>query len=209
MYQKLFAITIAVCSMGFLTTAAFAEKSEPSFVKTSANAPKQTAQRSKNANHNSSSKKTATDAQQREEQALDFARQHHPELEEVILRLREMDEKQYVKVIREIWRVSDRLAGFKGRNKELYEIQLSLWKARSNATLAAAKLQLDPTNEDLKEQLRLALENKFEANRAALKWELAKARERVEKLERSLKTLEASGSKTIQRELKRLSPPKN
>jgi len=139
-----------------------------------------------------------------EQAALDFARQHHPELEDVILRLKGMDQRQYLKVIRDLWRTSERLSGLKIRNAEQYEIQLELWKSNSKATLAAARVQLDPKNESLQIALEKALKQKLNSQKAALQFELERARLRVEKLEKSLKTLNANGSKNIQREMKRL-----
>lgn len=143
---------------------------------------------------------------QREETALAFAKKHHPELEKLLRQLRGMDQKEYAKALRELYRVSERLSALESRAPHFYQVQLDLWKANSSATLLAARLQLNPGNEDLRQEFRAALERKLETQKRVNEEELARARERVERLEQNLERLERDGPQMIERQLRQLAP---
>ncbi len=140
----------------------------------------------------------------REAAALAFAKKHHPELEKLLRQLRGMDQKEYGKAVRELYRVSERLSALESRAPHFYEVQLELWKANSSATLLAARLQLNPGNEDLRQEFRAALERKMETQIRVNKEELARARERVQRLENNLERLERDGPQMIERQLRQL-----
>lgn len=142
----------------------------------------------------------------REEVALAFAKKHHPELEKILRQLRGMDQKEYAKAIRELYRVSERLSLLESRAPHFYQVQLDLWKANSSATLLAARLQLNPGNEDLRQEFRAALERKFETQVRVNAEELARARERVQRLEQNLERLERDGPQMIERQMRQLMP---
>lgn len=140
----------------------------------------------------------------REEVALAFAKKHHPELEKLLRQLRGMDQKEYAKAVRELYRVSERLSPLESRAPRFYEVQLDLWKANSSATLLAARLQLNPGNEDLRQEFRAALLRKFETQKRVNEEELVRARERVQRLEQNLERLERDGPQMIERQLRQL-----
>ncbi|WDI43477.1 hypothetical protein [Bremerella sp. P1] len=142
----------------------------------------------------------------REEVALAFAKKHHPELEKLLRQLRGMDQKEYAKAVRELYRVSERLSPLESRAPRFYEVQLDLWKANSSATLLAARLQLNPGNEDLRQEFRAALLRKFETQKRVNEEELVRARERVQRLEQNLERLERDGPQMIERQLRQLTP---
>lgn len=145
--------------------------------------------------------------EQREEQALAFAKEHHPALEKLLKQLRGMDQKEYGRAIRELYRVSERLSSLKERNPRLYESQLKLWKVNSNATLLAARLQLNPGNDDLRNQLREALTEKRELQVKFMKEELERAQLRVERLERNLERFDEESQVAIERQMRQLAAP--
>lgn len=142
----------------------------------------------------------------REDAALAFAKKHHPELEKLLRQLRGMDQKEYGKAVRELYRVSERLSLMESRAPHFYQVQLDLWKANSSATLLAARLQLNPGNEDLRQEFRAALQRKFETQIRVNEEELARARERVQRLEQNLERLERDGPQMIERQLRQLAP---
>lgn len=144
----------------------------------------------------------------REQAALAFAKKHHPELEKLLRQLRGMDQKEYGKAIRELYRVSERLSLLEEKAPLFYEVQLDLWKASSSATLLAARLQLNPGNEDLRQELRAALDHKLATQKRVTKEELARARSRVDRLEQNLKRLEQDGPQMIDRQMRQLAPRK-
>ncbi|GAA4426805.1 hypothetical protein GCM10023155_15460 [Bremerella cremea] len=149
---------------------------------------------------------TAEERKRREEAALAFARKHHPALEKLLRQLRGMDQKEYGKAVRELYRVSERLGQMEERNPYLYDIQLQLWKASSSATLLAARLQLNPGDEDLRDELRKALEHKLATQKRVSEEELRRAEIRVERLKQNLQRLDQEGSALIERQMRQLDP---
>lgn len=145
----------------------------------------------------------------REKSALEFAREHHPELERLLRQLRKMDPHQFSKAIRDLARVSDRLTILAERNPAQYEAQLALWKATSTATLLAARLQLNPDDTKLRKQLREALETKLTLQKKTLEAELDRAQQRVSRLEENLNRLDQDGDQIIDRQLRQLTSPAN
>ncbi|RCS49277.1 hypothetical protein DTL42_12125 [Bremerella cremea] len=145
--------------------------------------------------------------QQREQAAIQFAKEHHPALEKLLRQLRGMDPKEYGRAIREIYRVSERLSMLKERNPRSYETQLELWKANSNATLLAARLQLNPDNDQLRQQLREALTHKRALQLRFMQEELARTKLRVERLERNLERFEEDSQTAIDRQMRQLAAP--
>ena len=145
----------------------------------------------------------------RETAALEFAREHHPELERLLRKLRKMDPKQYSKTIRDLARVSERLSILAERNPAQHDAQLALWKATSTATLLAARLQLDPDDTKLRKQLREALETKRNLQKEAFEAELERAQQRVIRLQENLNRLDQEGDQIIDRQLRQLTSPAN
>lgn len=164
--------------------------------------PRQLAQAS-----DSDSKLSKQERQEREQAAFDFAQEHHPALAKLLKQLRGMDQKEYGRAMRELYRVSERLNMLKQRNPRLYESQLALWKANSNATLLAARLQLNPGNDQLREQLKEALVHKRELQVRLMKEELERAKLRVERLERNLERFDEESQVTIERQMRQLAAP--
>ena len=144
----------------------------------------------------------------REDVALAFAKKHHPALEKLLRQLRGMDQKEYAKAMRELYRVSERLGVLETRAPHFYQVQLDLWKANSSATLLAARLQLNPGDEDLRQEFRAALEHKLATQKRVNEEELARARERVQRLEQNLERLEREGAQQIERQLRQSLPKK-
>lgn len=143
--------------------------------------------------------------EEREKVAIAFAKEHHPALERLLNSLRDMDKKEYTKAVRELARVSDRLNSLKQRNPRVYQLQLDIWKANSSATLLSARVELNPYNEKLYEELRAALEKKRTLQRRLLQEELERATQRVERLEQNLKRFDEESEAAIERQLRRLS----
>ncbi|MEX0791504.1 MAG: hypothetical protein WD045_00105 [Pirellulaceae bacterium] len=143
---------------------------------------------------------------EREAAALTFVRRHHPELEQLLDQLRSMDEREFTKAVRELFRVSERLAGVRDRNAELYQLQLALWKASSRVQLLAAQARISPDDLRLRQQLRVGLQLKMKAQREVLEFDLARTKDRAQRLEEQLSRMEANQDQIIQREVRMLLP---
>jgi hypothetical protein len=77
---------------------------------------------------------------QREEAALRFIAEHHPELGEVLGPLKTFSRDQYEQAIRELSQTIDRMAAVQENDKELYELMLTAWKVNSQIEVLTARL---------------------------------------------------------------------
>ncbi len=80
-----------------------------------------------------------TSFEQSEKEAIEFVKEHHPELVSLLESLKSMREKEYQMAIREISRTKKRLDGFAKRGQDIYEIELDAWKIQSKIDLLIAK----------------------------------------------------------------------
>ncbi|PQO47785.1 hypothetical protein C5Y93_01715 [Blastopirellula marina] len=150
---------------------------------------------------------TPQERKQREQDAIEFAREHHPALVRLLNHLRRIDQQEYNQAIRELARVSDRLSTLKQRNPRSYELQLEIWKANSSATLLAARIQLDPENQDLRDELYVALQRKSTLQRRLLHDEVERAKRRLKRLEEDLERFDRDKELLLKREFRKLAPP--
>jgi len=77
---------------------------------------------------------------EREAAALTFVRAHHPELAELLDRLKTRRPQEYQKAIRELFRASERLAQSQEQAPQRYEMELSEWKLQSRVQLLVARM---------------------------------------------------------------------
>src|SRR5262249_21973120 len=93
---------------------------------------------------------------EREAAVKTFVDQHHPELGELLVHLKENNKKEYDKAVRDLFKTSERLAKVHESDEDRYELELKLWQTQSRIELLAARYKMNPTNE-LKKQLRDAI----------------------------------------------------
>lgn len=131
--------------------------------------------------------------------ALAFVREHHPELAELVLRLKPMKPVEYQRAIRELARVSKNLAAIAARNPRLYELSLSTWKARSRVELVTAKLaSASGPSPQLESELRQAVEDQLENEIRQQTFERDQAAERVKKLSDNVGRLESRRTSLVE-----------
>jgi hypothetical protein len=143
----------------------------------------------------------------READALTFVREHHPELAKVLEALKPMNPGEYRKAIIELSQVSRNLLEIKGRNPKRYELALDVWKAKSRVELLAAQLAGSPV-EEIRSQLRSAIEARIEAEIARQRYELEQAEAAARKARESLDRLESNRESLIEARLRALEPKK-
>ncbi len=133
---------------------------------------------------------------EREAAVLTFAKEHHPELVELLHYLRDHRTKEYERAVRDLHRASERLATIQERDFERYEIELELWKVQSRIHLLAAKLKMndDPA---LRQQLKEILNRQVDLRLAVLKFEQRKAKDRLKKLDEQVKKAENGREQTV------------
>ncbi|MGE0757789.1 MAG: hypothetical protein AB7F89_17585 [Pirellulaceae bacterium] len=125
---------------------------------------------------------------EREAAALTFVRQHHAELAELLISLKESSPREYERAIRDLFRSSERLAQIQERDRQAYELELAVWKARSRAELLSARLQMQD-DELVREALRTALAEEYDLRIRVLEHEQRKLHERAAALDEQLRQL--------------------
>jgi hypothetical protein len=142
-----------------------------------------------------------------EADALAFVREHHPELATVLEALKPMNPAEYRKAIAELSQVSRTLAELKSKNPRRYELILDGWKAKSRVELLAAQLAGSPS-EELRSQLRSAIEAKVEAEILRQRYELEQAEAAAKKARENLDRLEKNREAIVDARFRALQPKK-
>jgi hypothetical protein len=134
---------------------------------------------------------------EREAAAMTFVRQHHAELSELLIYLKESAPREYERAVRDLFRASERLAQIQERDSAAYELELNLWKARSRAQLISARLQMadDP---QLRDELRAALTDEYDLRVRVLKNDRERLADRLRNLDEQIGRLEARRAEFIE-----------
>lgn len=140
---------------------------------------------------------------EREAAALNFVERNHAELSELLAHLKTSQPKQYEQAIKEIYRVTERLAGVQERDTLHYELEVKLWTAQSRVQLLAARLKMGDS-ESVKKELREALGRQIDARLDVLKHQKQQAADRLAKAESDISQLEANKEQAIERQLEML-----
>lgn len=141
---------------------------------------------------------------EREAAVLNFVERNHSELSELLAHLKSDQPKQYEQAIKEIYRVTERLANVQERDPLMYELEVKLWTAQSRVQLLAARLKMG-AGDSLKQDLREALSQQIDARLEVLRRQKQQAAERLAKMESDLSQLEANKERQIERQLEMLS----
>jgi hypothetical protein len=147
----------------------------------------------------------------REAAAMAFIKQHHPELVDLLVYLKQNQPAAYEQAVLDLFRASERLAQQKEVNYDRYELDLALWKVESRIELVAARLKMagrdSPEGEKLVPQLRKLLEERHDLRAERLLHERQKITERIERIDRQLETMSANREQAVERELTRFVDP--
>lgn len=181
----------------------------PCWVAADGDAAKQAAKRDNaKADSSSDSKATArtkkaakpnvTITKQQEAAAKSLVQQHHNDLFELLIHLKEGSPNEYSRAIRDLSRASERLASIEKRDSERYKLELELWKAQSRRQLITAKLQMGADDSLLKE-LRNTLRQEQKLSLAILQHERQKLSSRLDKLDLQLKTQQDGMDSTVEK----------
>lgn len=138
-----------------------------------------------------------------EANVLEFVREHHAELADLLAQLKETRPKEYQKAIRDLSRVRERLHAMKKNDNSRYDLELAIWKAETRVQLIAARLHMGDKSE-LRDELRGALNEQIDLRLALLKHERQQAKERLDRLDAQIKRLDSERSQTIERQVKNL-----
>jgi hypothetical protein len=144
---------------------------------------------------------------EREAAVMAFVKQHHPELSELLIQLKEGNAQQYEQAVRELFRASERLAQVQERDPQQYELDLKLWQAQSRVQLLSARVKMSDSRE-LRMQLRAALQEQHESRLAVLRSERDRLQARMEDIDQQLQRLEEGRQQAIERRIQSLIGPK-
>ena len=136
---------------------------------------------------------------------LAFAREHHPELADLIEKLKSNRPQGYRQAIRELGKAQDRLTKLRSKNPERAEFELELWKVDSRIHLLTARSVMSDTvfnDTDLKDQLRLLVTKRQQQHLKLLEYDRSKVAERLSKLEAQIS--EESSPHDVEKECDRL-----
>lgn len=140
---------------------------------------------------------------EREAAVTTFVQRNHPELEDLLLYLKDSQPDEYERAVREIFRTTERLALIRERDRQQYDLEVAAWQAQSRVQLLAAKLQMDSSPE-LATQLREALRLQNEARLALLKHERQKTADRLARFDTDIARVERDREAIIERQFKLL-----
>ncbi|MCE9604392.1 MAG: hypothetical protein K8U03_05740 [Planctomycetia bacterium] len=126
---------------------------------------------------------------EREAAALTFVRTHHPELADLLERLKERRPHEYEKAIRDLFRVSERLAVSREEFPLRYELELKQWKLTSRIQVQTARLAMGRTPEQ-EQELKQLLAEQLAAHRELLALNLERATARAAALSQELADLD-------------------
>src|SRR4051795_13096792 len=82
-----------------------------------------------------------------EARAVAFVQRNHAELADLLAALKTSQPEEYERAIKDILRVTDRLALLQDRDQLQYELEVAAWTAQSRVELLAAKLKMGNTEE--------------------------------------------------------------
>lgn len=140
---------------------------------------------------------------QREAAAMLFAQQYHPELAELLTRLRDSNPGQFTKAIRELDQTRDRLEKNRERDPERYSIMLHEWQLDSRVRLLAARLTMS-TSAELETELRQVLSERHDVRLQLLTYDRERSKARLQKMDEQIAELVQSRDATVDRELDRI-----
>jgi hypothetical protein len=140
---------------------------------------------------------------EREAAVMAFVERNHAELSGLLAHLKENQPKQYEQAVKEIYRITERLAGVQERDPLLYELEVKVWTAQSQVQLLAARLKMGDTQEQ-RQQLREALAAQIQARLAVLKHQRDSAAQRLARMDEQIGKLETDGDAIIDRQLETL-----
>ena len=161
--------------------AAKSAKKKPADKKTAAqDAKKSGAKAAKKAAQKSNS---STESQ--EPAALALVKANHPELLELLEKLKADNPRQYEQAILELYRASKTLSDRKAKDPARYELDLKAWKLDSQARLLAARLTMD-ADAELEAQLKAVLAEREDVAIAILAMDRQRLADRLKQIEGQL-----------------------
>ncbi|MCA9119883.1 MAG: hypothetical protein H6822_01030 [Planctomycetaceae bacterium] len=135
---------------------------------------------------------------EQEAAAVSLVQQHHKDLFELLIHLKEGLPEEYNRAIRDLSRANERLAQFEKRDPERYRIELGLWQAQSRRQLLTARLQMGYDASLLKD-LRKVLQEEQQLELAILRHERERLAGRLAKIDEQITAQENGADASVER----------
>jgi hypothetical protein len=132
-----------------------------------------------------------------------FAQKHHPELAELLARLKASYPEQYTKALRELDKTRTRLDKARETDADRYAILLREWQLDSRVRLLAARLTMS-TSEELETELRQALTERHDVRLQLLTYDREKSKTRLVKVDEQIAEHVQNREVSIDREFDRI-----
>jgi hypothetical protein len=142
----------------------------------------------------------------REAAAMTFAKLHHPELSELLVKLKKGNRREYDRAVRALYLTSERLARFKTRfpsRPERHELALQAWKLDSRIKLLAARMAMS-ADKKLEAELKAALVERVDVRQRELELERDRLRTRLESLDKSIERLTQNRETLLKKDFQRV-----
>lgn len=138
----------------------------------------------------------------REAAALAFVEEHHPQLAELLVHLKQNQPRQYEAAIRDLFRTSERLANFHERDRARYELELEHWKLKSRVHLLTATAMMSPDSDEIQDRLKSAIREQLSVRRELLILDRDRTAQRLKRLETQIEQIEGGADRIVDRQLK-------
>ncbi len=136
---------------------------------------------------------------EQEVEVMQFLRQHHQELADLLSRLQVSHPADYNRAVRELSHTRERLGQFEKIDRSRYDLELQSWVIQSKVQLLVARLAMSDT-EALRDELRHLLEEQFDLKVRLSQIERDKIADRLKKLDGQIERLTANRSEVLERE---------
>jgi hypothetical protein len=139
----------------------------------------------------------------RETKAIAFARKHHPELADLLARLKKSDPKAYEKALREVSQNTERLSKMHESDAERYELSLRIWTLDSRIRLLAARSTMsnDPGAQG---ELRELLRERQSVRLTLLRLDRDRLQARMDRLDAQIQQLQSDPDSAVENDFVRI-----
>lgn len=141
---------------------------------------------------------------EREAAVVEFLRQHHPALLDLVRYLKQHLPKEYQKAMRDLYRTHERLNGIADRGDlKKHELELKFWKTQSRVQLLTAQYRMTKTP-GIRKQLEKLLNEQYDQRIMMLRYDRERVESRLQKLDRQIEDLRATQQQQVERQIQSL-----
>ncbi len=134
---------------------------------------------------------------------MTFARLHHPELADLLTKLKKKKARQFDQAVRQLFQTSERLARTRERTPDRYELTLDAWKLDSRIRLLAARMTMN-SDSQLEEELKALVRARANVRLLQLTEERDRLAERLKRVDALIERIGSDPDSLTMKELQRI-----